>query len=153
VGEDRLEDKFDKLIESVKKELENILGTDELNIDRDKLWEIEYLQVNMRLVDAAIRSNPEALYVLSELRERVIDRRYHLTDEYYEKKKEIDQRYEEQLRKLSKQAASSEMARQRYMFTLFEWIMKRLELQDDWVKRHSPIKIVASAFLGGLDER
>lgn len=146
------EPQLDKLIEEVREEIRNLLGTEEMMIDRDKLWEIEFLHINMRLIDAAVKENPEALLVLGELRERLIDRRYPLSEDYYKKKEGLDNEYESRLRELEKKAKTSELARHKYMMTLFRWIMERIRLQDEWVRGHSPLKVVASVYLGEKNE-
>lgn len=150
--EKKLASLTDEVLNEVKSRVQDLLGTQDFDVDRDKLWEIEYLAIQLRLVDAATRADSNAVFVLLELRERLIDRRFPLTESYLKEKEEIDNRYKAELERLGRKAASNDFFRQQYMQRLFEWMMERMKLQDKWVRGHNPLKIVASVFFGKKEE-
>jgi len=152
VEHDPVKAELDSIFEEVKRQVQDILGTMDFDIDRDKLWELELFFTDTRIIEAASRGDPNALMAVVEFRERIIDRRYPIDAEYKRKKQEIDERYTKELVELSRKAQSSEYYARRYDIKFFEWIMERVRLQDEHMRSMSRIKIVAAAFLGKQSE-
>lgn len=137
------EDMASRLVEEVKKQLNDLLGTAEIEVDRDKLWEFKLLSLDLKMQEAAVRGDETAFYVLVEMREVLIDEKYPLDDQYYREKTKL----EESFKKYLTTAPRNEYEARLFARKLFEYLKLRLKLQNEHMKRHSVLKVIAHAIV------